>query len=151
MRGRVKRLKGYQYGPCLAVITIPLPAREMSSTSEAASPATGTAKGSRFWLSFIAVVVCNFLSALDTTAVSTALPTITKELNGGDEFVWVGSAYGLASAAIMPSTGKLADIVGRRPIMMGYVAIFFLGSALSGSAKSMTWLIAARSERSSCT
>ena len=103
-------------------------------------------KGSAFWLSYIAVVVCNFLSALDVTAVSTALPTITNELNGGDEFVWVGSAYGLASAAILPLTGKLADIMGRRPIMMTCVGLFFLGSALAGSAQNMHWLIAARSE-----
>ena len=103
-------------------------------------------RGSVFWLSFTAVVVCNFLSALDVTAVSTALPTITDELHGGDEFVWVGSAYGLAAAAILPLTGRLADIMGRRPIMMTCVGFFFLGSALAGSAQNMHWLIAARSE-----
>ncbi|OSC98516.1 iron permease [Trametes coccinea BRFM310] len=127
----------------------------MSDHSQSASPppsppatASATApkspKGTVFWLSFTAVVVCNFLSALDVTAVSTALPTITAELNGGDRFVWVGSAYGLAAAAILPFTGRLADVMGRRPIMLTCVAFFFLGSALSGSAQNMNWLIAAR-------
>ncbi|KAH9902443.1 iron permease [Cubamyces lactineus] len=101
-------------------------------------------KGSRFWLSFSAVIVCNFLSALDVTAVSTALPTITDELHGGNDFVWVGAAYGLAAAAIMPFTAKLADTLGRRPTMMICVGFFFVGSALSGSAQTMNWLIAAR-------
>ncbi|KAI0363645.1 iron permease [Pilatotrama ljubarskyi] len=101
-------------------------------------------KGSVFWLSFTAVVVCNFLSALDITAVSTALPTITDDLHGGDDFVWVGAAYGLAAASIMPFTGRLADVLGRRPIMMTCVGFFFVGSALSGSAQNMNMLIAAR-------
>ncbi|KAI0648730.1 iron permease [Trametes meyenii] len=113
------------------------------SSSSLAAPQPRT-KGSVFWLSFTAVVVCNFLSALDVTAVSTALPTITDELHGGNDFVWVGSAYGLAAAAILPFTGRLADIMGRRPIMMICVGFFFLGSALSGSAQNMNMLIAAR-------
>ena len=113
------------------------------------SPHSG--KGHVFWLSFIAVVVCSVLSALDITAVSTALSTITHDLNVGDKFVWVGAAYGLAAAAIVPFTGRLADIFGRRPTMMGCVFAFFLGSALSGSAQNMDWLIAARSTSSFCT
>ncbi|KAH9933591.1 iron permease [Epithele typhae] len=101
-------------------------------------------KGSVFWLSYTSVVVCNFLSALDVTAVSTALPTITKDLNGGEEFVWVGAAYNLAAAAILPFTGQLADIIGRRPIMLACVGFFFLGSLLCATAQNMHWLIAAR-------
>ncbi len=109
------------------------------------SPGTSP-KGSAFWLSFIAVVVANFLSALDMTAVSTAVPTMANDLNGGDSFVWVGSAYGLASTAILPFSGRLADVFGRRPIMLISIAIFLLGSALAGAAQTMNWLIAARSE-----
>ena len=101
-------------------------------------------------MSLIAVVVCSVLSALDITAVSTALPTITHDLNGGDKFVWVGAAYGLAAAAIVPFTGRLADIFGRRPTMLGCVFAFLLGSALSGAAQNMDWLIAARSTSPFC-
>lgn len=123
----------------------------MASTSQPSlvtppPPAPPTTKGSVFWLSFTAVVVCSFLSALDVTAVSTALPTITDDLQGGDDFVWVGAAYGLAAASILPFSGRAADILGRRPVMLTCVAFFFVGSALAGSAKSMNMLIAARSE-----
>ena len=110
------------------------------------SPSTGFHKGSAFWLTFIAVLVCSFVSALDLTAVSVALPTITESLHGGGKFVWIGSAYGLSSAAILPLSGRLADAFGRRPVMLASVGLFLLGSALSGASQNMNMLIAARSE-----
>ena len=102
-------------------------------------------KGASFWLSFAAVLLCSFLGALDLSVISTSLPTIVSELHGDEDFVWVGSAYNLASAAILPFIGQLADIMGRRPLMMGSVGVFFIGSALAGSAKTINWLIGARS------
>ncbi|KAI0656495.1 iron permease [Cubamyces menziesii] len=105
---------------------------------------TRLGKGHVFWLSFLAVIISNFLRAFDDPAVFTAVPKMTNVLSGGEDFVWVGSAYGLASAAIMPFCGRLSDVFGRRPIMLISVTIFFIGSALAGSAKTMNWLIAAR-------
>ncbi|TDL19134.1 iron permease [Rickenella mellea] len=101
-------------------------------------------KGSAFWMSFVAIVVSIFLSALDLTAVGTALPTITAALKGGDDFVWVASAYSLASTAILPLSGSLADIFGRRPIMLISIIFFSLGSALAGAAQNMNMMIGAR-------
>ena len=103
-------------------------------------------KGTAFWLSFVAVVMSIFLSALDLTAVATALPTITRDLNGGDNFVWVGSAYALSSTAVLPLSGSLADIFGRKPIMLISIALFAVGSAVAGAAQNMNMLIAARSK-----
>lgn len=102
-------------------------------------------KGSAFWLTFLAIIVSVFLSALDLTAVGTALPTITSDLNGGADFAWVGSAYALSSTAFMPLSGTLADIFGRKPILLLAIMFFALGSALAGAAQTMNWLIAARS------
>lgn len=104
-----------------------------------------TTKGSAFWLAYASIVVSISLSALDLTAISTALPTITADLHGGDKFTWVGSAYALASTAILPLSGALADIFGRKPIMLGSLVLFALGSALAGAAQSMDTLIGARS------
>ena len=112
---------------------------------EPSEPAGKASRGTSFWLSFTAILLANLLSALDLTAVSTAVPTITKELNGGDDFVWIGSAYGLANTAILPFSGRLADVFGRRPVALVAIATFLLGSALAGAAQSMNWLIAARS------
>ncbi|KAI0637536.1 iron permease [Trametes polyzona] len=107
-------------------------------------PKAGSNKGSAFWLSFTAILVAMFLSALDLSAVPTALPTITEDLNGGDKFVWIGSAYGLSSAAVLLLSGRFADIFGRKPVMLSSITLFTIGSILAGVSKSMDMLIAAR-------
>ncbi|KAL4241388.1 MFS transporter superfamily protein [Abortiporus biennis] len=107
-------------------------------------PHPKTYGGVSFWLSFIAVLVSSFLSALDLTAVGTALPTITADLNGQENFVWIGSAYALSSTAFLPLSGHLADVFGRKPVMMISIVFFAIGSALAGAAQNMNMLIAAR-------
>jgi len=109
------------------------------------TPTGGTTKrGAKFWLVFLSICLSCFLSALDITVVSTALPIIVHDLNGQD-FVWIGAAYTLTSTAFLPMSGALAEIFGRRIAMISALIIFALGSALCGSAQSMNWLIAARS------
>ncbi|KAG9044554.1 hypothetical protein FS837_007959 [Tulasnella sp. UAMH 9824] len=106
-------------------------------------PQPPTDKGIRFWLVIVAMMVTTFLSAIDLTSVSTALPTIVESLNGAD-FAWVGSAFALGSTAILPLVGGLAQIFGRRPVVLGSIAFFALGSGLCGGAKNMNMLIAGR-------
>ncbi|KAF7790410.1 hypothetical protein EIP86_001365 [Pleurotus ostreatoroseus] len=117
--------------------------RSVSSDNDAPTGTTG-GKGSAFWLTFFALAMCTLLSAIDLTAVGIALPTITKQLNGSDEFVWIGSAYALSSTAFLPLSGSFADIFGRRPVMIGSILFFALGSALAGAAQNMSMIIAAR-------
>ncbi|CAE7210073.1 unnamed protein product [Rhizoctonia solani] len=100
-------------------------------------------KDARFWLIFVAICASTFLSALELTSVSTALPTIVEDLHGHD-FAWVGSAYTLGSTAFMPMSGGLADIFGRRPVMLASLVIFAVGSAICGAAPNMSALIAGR-------
>ncbi|KAI0833819.1 Mfs1.2 [Trametes gibbosa] len=100
-------------------------------------------KGLQFWLIVLSLCLSIFLSALELTAVSTALPVIINDLHGG-EFVWVGTAYSLASTAFLPLSGGVAEIFGRRIAMIISLSMFILGSALCGSAQNMNWLIAAR-------
>ncbi|KAH8093072.1 Mfs1.2 [Cristinia sonorae] len=100
-------------------------------------------RGHRFWLIFVSICVCLFVSALEFTGLSTALPTIIADLHGND-FVWVGSGYALASTALLPLSGGLAEVFGRKAVMIGALSLFSLGSALCGAAQSMEWLIAAR-------
>ncbi|KIO16030.1 hypothetical protein M407DRAFT_234031 [Tulasnella calospora MUT 4182] len=106
-------------------------------------PQPPAAKGLRFWLVIVAMMVTTFLSAIDLTSVSTALPTIVQDLNGS-EFAWVGSAFALGSTAMLPLVGGLAQIFGRRPVVLGSIAFFALGSGLCGGAKGMNMLIAGR-------
>ena len=78
------------------------------------------------------------------SAVSTALPTIIEHFEGR-EFVWIGSAYTLAGVAFLPLSGHLANIFGRRMILLVALVLFALGSALCGASQSMGMLIGGRS------
>ncbi|KAL4260161.1 hypothetical protein AB1N83_008812 [Pleurotus pulmonarius] len=59
-------------------------------------------------------------------------------------FVWIGSAYALSVTSFVPLSGGLAQVFGRRPVVLGSLLFFALGSALCGAASSMNFLIAAR-------
>ncbi|EEB09505.1 membrane transporter [Schizosaccharomyces japonicus yFS275] len=85
-----------------------------------------------------------FLSALDATIVTTAMPTIVKELNGQSSYSWIGTAYTLAETAILPFCGALSDIVGRRLLLFSSIVLFLFGSAMCGAAQNMIWLIVCR-------
>ncbi|KAJ7621526.1 MFS general substrate transporter [Mycena polygramma] len=73
----------------------------------------------------------------------TAAPTIVHDLQGVN-FSWVGSAYALGAASCLPLSGNLAQIFGRRPILLGSLLLFAAGSAVAASARSMTVLIIGR-------
>ncbi|KAJ6609499.1 iron permease [Mycena sp. CBHHK59/15] len=106
---------------------------------------TPAPKSRAFWMSFIAIMMSLFLSAMDVTAIGTALPTIATALNDtkGD-YSWVGSAYALSSTAIIPLSGSLADIFGRKPVLLICIGFFVVGSTLAGAAQNMPMMIAAR-------
>lgn len=87
------------------------------------------------------VILAMLLAALDQTIVSTAMPEIVRELNGLSHLSWVFTAYMLASTITVPVYGKLSDIYGRRGFYLIGIAVFLLGSILSGVAQSMTQLI----------
>jgi EmrB/QacA subfamily drug resistance transporter len=84
------------------------------------------------------------LAALDQTIVSTALPTIVGDLGSSSQLSWVVTAYILTSTVSSPLYGKIGDLYGRKGIFQGAIAIFLVGSALSGLSQSMTQLIAFR-------
>jgi EmrB/QacA subfamily drug resistance transporter len=84
------------------------------------------------------------LSALDSTIVSTALPTITGDLGGADHLSWVITAYMLTQTVSTALGGKLGDLFGRKTLFLVSIVIFVGASALAGASQSMTWLIASR-------
>src|SRR4051794_17419091 len=84
------------------------------------------------------------LAALDATIVGTAMPTIVGELRGLSLYSWVFTVYLLTSTTSVPIYGKLADLYGRKPVLLAGSAIFVIGSALCGRAESMTALVAFR-------
>jgi EmrB/QacA subfamily drug resistance transporter len=83
-------------------------------------------------LILIGILLALFLGALDQTIVATALPRIVEDLNGIKRYAWVATAYLLASTALVPIYGKLADTLSRKAIEIFSVSSFLLGSFLSG-------------------
>lgn len=81
------------------------------------------------------------LAAMDSTIVSTAIPQIVSDLGGFSKFSWVFSIYLLAQTVTIPLYGKLADIYGRKKILLVGVTIFLIGSAASASAWNIGSLI----------
>lgn len=82
-----------------------------------------------------------FMGALENTVVGTAMPTVIATLGGIEIYSWVFAVYILAATVMTPVWGKMADLIGRRPAFFGGLAVFILGSALSGAARSMPQLI----------
>jgi len=102
-----------------------------------------TPKDMRFWLVMVGLLFATFISAVDLTAISTALPTIAHALNSHD-FTWIGNAYSITATAFVPWSGGLANTFGRRPIILGGLISFAVGSAMCGAAKNMNTMLAGR-------
>src|SRR6478735_11735574 len=92
----------------------------------------------------LAVMVATGVVAIDATILSTAVLTIVGDLGGFTQFPWLFSIYLLAQAVSVPIYGKLADALGRKPVMLVGIALFLAGSVLCGAAWSMPLLIASR-------
>ncbi|MFC9550238.1 MDR family MFS transporter [Rhodococcus sp. NPDC056960] len=92
----------------------------------------------------VSLMLTTSLVALDATIISTAVFTIVGDLGGFSQFPWLFSIYLLTQAVSVPIYGKLADIFGRKPVMLLGIALFGVGSVLCGIAWSMPALIAFR-------
>ena len=93
---------------------------------------------------FSGLILAMLLAALDSTIVSTALPTIVGELGGLAHLSWVVTAYLLAQTVVTPLYGKLGDLYGRKGVMQSAIVLFLAGSALCGVSQNMTQLIVFR-------
>jgi EmrB/QacA subfamily drug resistance transporter len=90
---------------------------------------------------FSGLLLVLLLAALDSTIVSTALPTIVGELGGLEHLAWVVTGYLLAQTIVTPINGKLGDLYGRKLVLQSAIVLFLAGSALCGMSQSMTQLI----------
>lgn len=112
--------------------------------AEPPTPATQKLPARRVLVILIALILGMMLAALDQTIVATALPTIVGKLGGAEHISWIITAYILASTVSTPLWGKLGDLYGRKMFFQASITIFLIGSAMSGAATSMLWLIISR-------
>jgi EmrB/QacA subfamily drug resistance transporter len=85
-----------------------------------------------------------FMIAIEATIVSTAMPQIVAQLGGLHLYSWVFSSFLLTQTAMTVVFGKLADVYGRKPMMLLGIAIFLIGSILAGFAGSMMTMVVFR-------
>ena len=126
---------------------------EKSSTSSvvntaalvALSPSSNTLPPFRILLAYTALCISIFLVALDTVLIPTALPTISESFHIPDSlYAWTGSAYLLANASSIPFWGTLADVFGRKPVILVANTVFLLGSVICAVSINATMLVAGR-------
>lgn len=125
----------------------------MAETDSTTEVSTDTARTLARWLEAarstrglvtLALLLAMTVSSLEQTVVTTAMPSIIAQLRGLDVYPWVFTAYLLATTIATPIYGKLADLHGRKGVLLFGLGLFTLGSAMSGSAQSMTQLIVMR-------
>ncbi|HKI55720.1 MAG TPA: MDR family MFS transporter [Trueperaceae bacterium] len=116
-----------------------LPTPPVAPQSEPAPPGR-----TRRPLVLAALVLAMFMAAIEGTIVATAMPSIAASLGGFALYSWVFSAFLLMQAVTTPLFGKLADLFGRKPVFVGGVVVFLIGSVLCGFAPSMLVLVGFR-------
>lgn len=94
----------------------------------------------RNWI-LVALMMSMMLAAMDNTIVATAIPQIVGDLGGFSLFSWLFSIYLLIQTITIPVYGKLADIYGRRPVLIFGIVVFLIGSVACGGAWNMHSLI----------
>ena len=119
--------------------------------SNPAGPTTGRADLNvdapepRRWKALSVTLVAGFMSLLDVSIVSVALPSLQRDLGTTpSEVQWVVSGYALTFGLALVPAGRLGDAIGRRRMFMSALAGFVLFSALAGAAPNATWLVFAR-------
>ncbi|MGG1680098.1 MDR family MFS transporter [Neobacillus sp. NRS-1170] len=98
------------------------------------------AKESKLGLVVAGLLLGILMASMDNTIVVTAMGTIVGDLGGLESFVWVVSAYMVAEMAGMPIFGKLSDMYGRKRFFIFGLILFMAGSALCGTAETITQL-----------
>jgi DHA2 family multidrug resistance protein len=119
----------------------------MSAVAESSgwTPARSVAGKRNPWTIVAVISIATFMVVLDTSIANVALAHIAGSVSASyDEATWVITSFLVANAVIIPVSGWLADVVGRKRYYMISVAVFTLSSLLCGIAPNLSFLIVAR-------
>src|SRR5688572_17575880 len=84
-----------------------------------------------------ALMLVMVLASMEMTVTSTAMPTIIGDLHGLEHYSWVASIYLLACTVTMPLYGRLADVLGRKRVIMAAIGLFCVASVLAAASRTM--------------
>jgi multidrug resistance protein len=116
----------------------------MAETTKDELSAASSVTAERRVLIFIAALASVFITQIESTIVATAMPTIVGALGGFELLSWVFTVYLLTQAVTTPIYGRLADLYGRKPVLLFGIALFLVGSILCGLAWDMPSLVVFR-------
>src|ERR1700723_2268811 len=117
----------------------------MSSTTATMDHADAWRPAFNPWVIALAVTLATFMEVLDTSIANVALPHIAGSLSAGqDESTWVLTSYLVSNAIVLPLSGWLSSIIGRKNFYMSCVALFTVSSFLCGLAPNLATLIVCR-------
>src|SRR6476661_4907050 len=89
------------------------------------------------WWTLVAVCLATLMLLLDVTIVNVALPSIERDLGASfSDLQWVVDAYSLTLAAVLLTAGSLSDLIGRKKVFVGGLALFTFASLLCGLSSS---------------
>ena len=130
-----------------AAHTLTTPIRAVYHAANPPSHKTGELPGQvNKWIVLALSAAATFMTTLDGSIVNIGLPSIARTfhvgVSGATEWIIIG--YLVVIAAVLLTFGRLADMIGRKPIFLTGLVVFILGSALSGLAPSLLLLILAR-------
>jgi EmrB/QacA subfamily drug resistance transporter len=130
-----------------AARAITAPVRAVHYAADRPSSQTGERQGQmNKWIVLVLSAAATFMTTLDGSIVNIGLPSIARTFHVGisGAVEWIIIGYLVVIAAILLTCGRLADMIGRKPIFLTGLFVFILGSALSGLAPSLLLLILAR-------
>jgi MFS transporter, DHA2 family, multidrug resistance protein len=114
-------------------------------TTQAPAPDAPQISPTQKWLTTLTVMIVAFMQILDTSVTNVILPHLQGSLSAGlDEVSWVITSYLAANAVVIPATGWLAGLFGRKRFFLICTVLFVLSSFASGAAPNLTTLIIAR-------
>jgi DHA2 family multidrug resistance protein len=117
----------------------------MSSASVTLDQAPASRPAINPWIIALAVTLATFMEVLDTSIANVALPHIAGSLSAGqDESTWILTSYLVSNAIVLPLSGWLSSIIGRKNFYMGCVALFTISSFMCGLAPNLAVLILCR-------
>jgi len=110
-----------------------------------APPATAELSTARKWAITVSVMLVTVMQIVDTSVTNVALPHMQGSLSAGvDEIAWVLTSYLAANAVIIPATGWLSGLLGRKRFFLICTTLFTVSSFLSGIAPTLEFLVAMR-------
>jgi MFS family permease len=122
----------------------PSPAQDDDSDTHSIGGQRNVFSTKSILIAFPALSIALFVSFLDQTAVSTAVPAISADLNTGTSTSWVGASFLIAATAFQLINGRLSDIFGRKNLLLICLGLLAGGDLVCGFARTKEQLFAFR-------